>query len=56
MHIIDGSGDNRVSITVGTRDERHTTGRILKRILFPDNAAYHKARRRGKRALEAAVA
>lgn len=66
MYIVHGSGSNlRATILVGSvrnaqghvvkalANERATAANLLRRFLFPNDAAFHQAKRRGERALSA---
>lgn len=53
--IVVGSGSRRTVVTVPTdRDVRRDLAGRIKRALFPTNAGYHRAKRRGDRALASA--
>jgi len=53
--IVVGSGSSRTVVSTSRdRDERRSLGAAIKRHLFPSDGAYHKAKRRGQRALAGA--
>lgn len=53
MLVVVNRGNSRKTLTIGSgRSDRIGAATDIKRFLFPTNGAYHKAKRRGERALQ----